>query len=354
MKMPEYHDLLRHHGPLLAALDNPGLSGALKAEQGFCEFALGLLDEAITTLREAIELCMVAGNPEDTALAYPWLAWSYLLKGDSERVLELKEEALSKMNKPFPLRPYVFTFVTASNACAFLGRWDEAIENGKEGLDIAQRYSDNSVSTLAASFLVQPFILKGDLRVAEEYGELALEKAPTLADEAWAKGFLGWALCRRGKVEKGIEYLGESLDVFRAGRHRASELYLSCGLAEGYLLAGEYDKARYLSEEIRNLAEQSGAKMILVWTYRLLGQLALETAQPGVAHHFEQAISIAREIKAENELALAYSGMGRYHKQQGNVEEARKYLTDALQIFERLETLIEPDKARKELTELPQ
>lgn len=46
--------------------------------------------------------------------------------------------------------------------------------------------------------------------------------------------------------------------------------------------------------------------------------------------------------------------MGRYHKQQGNTEEARKYLTDALEIFERLGTLIEPDKVREELAELPQ
>jgi hypothetical protein len=45
--------------------------------------------------------------------------------------------------------------------------------------------------------------------------------------------------------------------------------------------------------------------------------------------------------------------MGRYYKQQGNVKEARKYLTDALEIFERLGTLIEPDRVRKELADLP-
>jgi tetratricopeptide (TPR) repeat protein len=70
--------------------------------------------------------------------------------------------------------------------------------------------------------------------------------------------------------------------------------------------------------------------------------------------HFEKAISIFQEIKAENELALAYSGMGRYHKQEGNTEQAREYLTKALEGFERLGTLIEPDKVRKELAELPQ
>ena len=37
----------------------------------------------------------------------------------------------------------------------------------------------------------------------------------------------------------------------------------------------------------------------------------------------------------------------------GECAEARRYLTDALEIFERLGTLLEPDKVRKELAELP-
>ena len=72
-------------------------------------------------------------------------------------------------------------------------------------------------------------------------------------------------------------------------------------------------------------------------------------ASAQAAPHFEKSITVLREIKAENELALAYSGFGRLHKQQGNIEQAREYLEKALEIFERLGTLIEPDKVRKEL-----
>jgi len=60
-----------------------------------------------------------------------------------------------------------------------------------------------------------------------------------------------------------------------------------------------------------------------------------------------------QETKAENELALAYSGMGRLQKLKGEYAEARRYLTDALEIFERLGALIELEKVRKELAELP-
>jgi flagellin-specific chaperone FliS len=63
---------------------------------------------------------------------------------------------------------------------------------------------------------------------------------------------------------------------------------------------------------------------------------------------------VLREIKAENELALAYAGYGRLHKHQDKVGQAREYLTKALEIFERLGTLLEPDKVREELAELPE
>ena len=50
---------------------------------------------------------------------------------------------------------------------------------------------------------------------------------------------------------------------------------------------------------------------------------------------------------------MAYTGFGRLNMQQGNTEQARTYLTMALKIFERLGTLIGPDKVKKELAELP-
>jgi tetratricopeptide (TPR) repeat protein len=83
-------------------------------------------------------------------------------------------------------------------------------------------------------------------------------------------------------------------------------------------------------------------------------EIALKNNPPQAAPHFEKSIAILREIKAENELALAYAGYGRLHKQQGKVGQAREYLTKALEIFERLGTLIEPDKVSEELAELPE
>jgi len=131
-----------------------------------------------------------------------------------------------------------------------------------------------------------------------------------------------------------------------------SNLVITLYLGEGYLLRGEYDKARQTLGELLEMAERYGARQSLGSGHRLQGELDLKTNPKKADRHFKECITILQEIKAENELARAYAGYGRYFRQQGNLAQAREYLTKALEIFERLGSLIEPDKVRKELTRL--
>jgi tetratricopeptide (TPR) repeat protein len=90
------------------------------------------------------------------------------------------------------------------------------------------------------------------------------------------------------------------------------------------------------------------------WAHRFLGEIALKVDPARAVSYFEKSIAVFQEIKAENDVALAYVGYGRLQKQQGQFAQAREYLTKALEIFERLVTLIEPDKVKKILAELPE
>jgi tetratricopeptide (TPR) repeat protein len=85
-----------------------------------------------------------------------------------------------------------------------------------------------------------------------------------------------------------------------------------------------------------------------------LGEINLKSDLVQAAAHFEKSIAVLQEIKAENELALAYVSYGRLHKQQSQIAQAREYLMKALEIFERLGTLLEPNKVREILAELPE
>ena len=69
--------------------------------------------------------------------------------------------------------------------------------------------------------------------------------------------------------------------------------------------------------------------------------------------HLEQSLTILKSIQAENEAALTLAALGRLRKKQRRWKAARQNLTEALETFERLGTLIEPERVRQELASLP-
>ncbi len=351
-KTPEYYDLLTRYEPLASGLGNPELLGGFYARMGHCEYSFGNFDQAIQRLTKASELCEAAGNAEDAGFAYAWLEWSHLFRGDFDRVRALKEDFLRTMELRFNPWWYVRALCAASRACICLGRWDEAVEEAQKAVKVAEEFSDHSLIAFATWTLSMTYTWKGDLGRAVEHGELAVQKAPTPADKGWAQRGLALAWCRAGEPNKGIELLSTTLTTFRAGHWMPGMIPTTCTLGEGYWLAGEGDKARKTLEEGLEIADRCGARYYAGFAQRLLGEIALKTNPTEAATHFEKSIAVLQEIKAENELALAYAGYGRLHKQQGKFGQAREYLTKALEIFERLGTLIEPDKVREELAKL--
>jgi tetratricopeptide (TPR) repeat protein len=303
-------------------------------------------------LSKATQLCEAAGNAEDGGGAYSILEWIYMHRGEFDKALAAKDEALRKMGEQFSLRTYVRALAHATMALSHLGQWDKAVEEGKKALSVAQEFSDNSQSSYAAMSLSGAYTAKGDLERGIEYAELAVQIAPTPADKAWAQGALAWTWCRAGETHKGIEVLAPLVQVFRGVRLVPSQLGYGMFLGDGYLLAGEYEKARQTVEEVLEIAGRCGSKLFQGCAHLLLGEIASRTDPAQAPAHFDKSMAISESIKAENYLALAYAGYGRLHKQQGNPVQAREYLLKALEIFERLGTLIEPDKVRRELAEL--
>jgi class 3 adenylate cyclase/tetratricopeptide (TPR) repeat protein len=353
-KFPEYYELLTRYEPMAEGLGNPELLGAFIGRLGHCHFGFGQYDQAIQSLTKAAKLCESAGNAEDAGHAYCYLEWSLLFRGNFDRVLAVKEDLMRTMGQLFNLRWYVMGLCAASRAYICFGRWDEAVEEAQKALNVAEEFSDNSLIIFATWALSLTYAWKGDSGQALEYGEFVLQRASTPADKGWAGRGLGWALCRAGEPMRGIELLNTALAIFQSGCYMPGVIPTTCTLGDGYRLAGDYDKAKQTLEEGLEIADRCGARYYAGFAQRLLGEMALKTNQGQVTSHLDKSIAIFREIKAENELALAYASYGRFYKQQGDMAQAREYLTRAMEVFERLGTLIEPDKVREELDELPE
>ncbi len=352
LEIPEYYDLLSRFEEMTIELKNQSLQGAFHSRMGFCEFGLGRFDQAIDTLTKAAALCEEADNPEDAGFAYAWLEWGLLYKGEFEQVLTTGANLLRMMDLQFNLHWYSWGLCALSRANTCLGRWNDAVEEALKVMKIAESYSDSSMICFAGRDLSIAYTSKGDLAQAIEYGELMSQKAMTPADKAWAQRSLGWSLCRAGVWRRGIDLMVEALPVFRAGKWMPSIIPMACTLGEGYLLAGEDEEARKMLEEGVETFVQCGTRFYLGWAHRLLGELLLKTDTHSAAVHFEKSIDTLHEIKAENELALAYAGYGRFHNSEGRSVKAKEYLIKARDIFERIETIAQSEKIQKELAEL--
>jgi tetratricopeptide (TPR) repeat protein len=353
-KFPEYYDLLTRYEATARGLGNPELLGAFYARLGQCEYSFGQYDRAIQTLTKAIKLSKEAGNLEDLGYANSFLLFCHYDLSDYDKAFSSKEDALLIFEQKFDPRWYVHTLSITSRACSSLGRWAEAAKIGKKALSVAEEYSDNSLITFASWNISINYGWEFDIVRAIEYGELAIEKAQTHADMAWAQRSLGWALCRAGKHKKGIELLVNVLPSFGTGQFLSNETDLLCFLGEGYFLAGDEHKARQTLEEVLEIASRCGARYYIGFANRLLGEISLRNEPFQGTTHLQRSITIFEEIKAENELALAYKAYARLLKQKHQIADARVYFSKALEIFERLSTQLEIEKVREILAEMPE
>jgi tetratricopeptide (TPR) repeat protein len=352
-KHAEYYDLLQRYEPMAVDLGNPNLLGLFYARMAQCEWWPGHFDQAIQRGAQAVELCETAGNIEGAGSAYLVMQWSYFYVSNYDKVLELKENILTMTEQQFNLRTIVWAFCAAALAYNELGRWDAAVQEAQKGLTVAEEFSDNSMISFAAFVLSVVCTAKGDHKRAFDYAERAVQKAPTPADKAWTQTGLAIVWCRTGEPHRTVELLSAVVPMFRAVGYTPGVVYAMYSLGEGYWATGAHDKARQTLERCLELAELCGMRFYIGTAHSLLGKMVSAASPSQAESHFKKCIEVHQEIKAQNELAKAYVGYGRLHKQQGNIAQAREYLTTALDIFKHLGNLLELDKVKEELAGFP-
>jgi tetratricopeptide (TPR) repeat protein len=355
-EIEQYQDLLTRHESLALEVGDAGLLGRFYTHLGLCQWFFGPFARALDTAVKAPALSEFAGDGEGLAEAHTLVEWCHYGLSNFAAVGSLRAQTRSAFATVASPRLHAWTSAGAALALMWQGRWNEAEDEAACGLRESEEFSDDSAISFSAWTYAMVCIQKGDLQRAKSLAERGVAAACTPANRLWAQGILGWVWARTGDPQRAAATLVPIVAVMQAARYAADISALILG--EAYVAMGAYELAHQTLEAEVARTSALGTRHIVGSAYRWLAETAARSMRSSddfgaAVAYFRRSIDVLREIGAENELALAYAGYGRLLGMQPDHRgEARDCLARALEILERLGTLDEPDKVRRDLAHL--
>jgi tetratricopeptide (TPR) repeat protein len=346
----EYYELLLRHEPLALELSDPGLLGAFYERLSHRQMVFGEFAQGRKTASRAFELCEGSGNHKHAALACETLQWAHMLLGEYGRAHRYAKRTLEHLAVSFDPMAYMYVKSGAALTYMMAGRWEAALNEVDEAVATGTERSDAGMVSFCNSIGALVCLERRDWATAIDYGNAAKETAPTVYFRGFAFGFTAQALCHTGAVDEGLPLLENIVPMAKAARHELAWTFLAPRLADAYLTAGDFERARQTLLEIHGAAARRGASFFLGASGRCLGEVALAQGDVEEAVRLlDAAIETVRASGSENELGLALGARARAKRLTGEDAEAEPIAQEALAILDRLGTLEEPDRLRHEL-----
>jgi predicted ATPase len=236
----------------------------------------------------------------------------------------------------------------------FLGYPDQAFTKSQEALALAREVAHSHSLAYALVFAALLRQLCRQESAAQEYAEEAIALSMDQELPIWgASGTVlrGWALTNQGQLEEGIAQLIQGLTFWEATGAEMVRPHFFGLLAEAYGKTGQTAKGLSLIAKALRQVEKSGERVSEAESYRLKGELSLQSRQvedksttsydksesanlqsltPNLQAEagdcFLKAIEIARRQNAKSLELRAVMNLSRLWQQQGKRAEARQML----------------------------
>jgi class 3 adenylate cyclase/tetratricopeptide (TPR) repeat protein len=284
---------------------------------------LGLLEEAVAFGQRAQDISRsFESDPYLYFKSLGGLGYTSFHSGKARKTLEAGKALLDYGERHSNIRSLVMGHMTMGLGCFLRGDWHSAIECAEIGTRLA---ADPFYSQLSRLLLGASYLFSNQLDKAET----ALEEVMTYSQKFGAGSirmqaciFMGGLLIAKGQMSQGLKLLEEGQRDCLENQWRP--LY---ALSE-YVLGKVYSQIVEGSGPIRlsTMAKNIG---FLIKNVPFASKKAEE--------HFNRAIEVAKEIGAKGMMGMAYLDLGLLYRMKGKTEQAKEYISEAIQIFEQTE-----------------
>ncbi len=284
---------------------------------------MGLLDEAIAFGERGIEI--FEANRLDDFVYFSSLGgmgYAYWYRGDSKKVLETGKALLDYGQKYSNIRSLVYSQFVMGLGYFSAGDLSSAIECFQNGIRVS---ADPYFSQFPRVGLVYSYVASSRFEQAEETLQELLtysEKFDVGIVKTPAQALQGLLLIAKGHLSQGVKRFEEIQRIWL-------ETHRECIYAESENMLG-----RVYSE-----ISQGGKKISLAAIVKNAGFLLRNLLFAGrkAEKHFMNSINVAKEIGAKGTLAKSYLELGLLYKAKGKKDQARDYISKAIQVFEQCE-----------------
>jgi tetratricopeptide (TPR) repeat protein len=251
------------------------------------------------------------------------LGQAYYHSGETKKALEAGKALLDYGERHSNIRSLVMGHYITGLGYITDGDYHSAIECLESGTRISADpfYSQFSRLALGASYLFTNQLDKAETTLAEVLTYSQKFGAGVIG--AFACVFMGALLIAKGQMSQGLKLLEEGQREFLENQRRSLYAFSEYVLGKVYSQIAEGSGPISLSTMAKNIG-------FLIKSVPFASKKAEE--------HFNRAIEVAKEIGAKGTMGMAYLDLGLLYRTKGKTEQAKKCISEAIQIFEQTET----------------
>ncbi|MGZ6201502.1 MAG: AAA family ATPase [Thermodesulfobacteriota bacterium] len=295
--------------------------------------------------------------------ACTWLTWTCAGLGLLEEALDFGQRA-QDISRSFESDPYLYFKSLGGLGAVYYqsGETRKAFEVGKALLDYGERHSNIRSLVMGHGIMGGGYALRSDFHSAIEcletgtrlavdpfYSQLLrlnlglsyllsnqLDKAETALEEVlsysrkFGAGWIGIQACiymgvlliAKGQMSQGLKLLEEGQGECLENQWRP-----------------HYARSEYALGKVYSQIVEGSGPISLSTMAKNIGFLVRNVpfASKKAEEHFSRAIEVAKEIGAKGTMGMAYLDLGLLYRTKGKTEQAKKCISEAIQIFEETE-----------------
>ncbi len=256
---------------------------------------------------------------------------------------------------------YLFRLLNSALSTAYYMRGDVSPcrEIGLMTIDYGIKNNEPRCQSAGYRTLALSYLAAGDFATTIEHAQKAVRGCPEPYFYLWAKAVLGMSYFANGQNREAEEAFEEIVrfDQDYNSRYVGTVAQFFIGVLK--IIRGELGRGIGFLEDLIMFFSQNGDQYRLAGANHILGRVYLKLLLGGdkknigfilknfgfliktvpflsakAETHLNEAINVAKNIGAKGILAQALLDMGQLRKTKGLKDEAKKYIGDAIQLFE--------------------